>query len=68
MASRKELITEFKELEQKHRELSHALYQKYLPIVKRYRNDKEKLMQYLDECPNCNAKLMFYQALNELDK
>ena len=66
MASRKELIEEFNKVETKYKELSYSLYKRYIKIVERYRDNKAKLEQYLDECPNCNSKLMFYQALREL--
>ena len=68
MASRKELIEEFNKVETKYRELTHSLYKRYVPIVERYRDNKAKLEQYCDECPNINAKLMFYQALRELEE
>ena len=67
MSSRKELIEEFNKVETKYRELTHALYKRYLPIVQRHRNNKAKLEYYCDECPNIMVKTMFYQALRELD-
>jgi hypothetical protein len=68
MASRKELIEEFLNVQKTYRELEYSLYKKYLVIVQRVRNDKVQLEKYLDECPDCSSKMMFYQVLRELDE
>jgi uncharacterized protein with PIN domain len=68
MVTRKELIEEFKVAQTKYRELEYSLYKRYLPIVERYKNNEAKLHQYLDECPDCSSKMMFYQTLRELDE
>jgi hypothetical protein len=66
MISRKELIEEFNKINQKHRELSFALHQRYIIIVRKHKDNKAKLEHYLDECPDCSSKMMFYQVLLEL--
>jgi len=69
MASRKELIEEFLNVQKTYRELEYSLYKRYVVIVQRLKNnnDVEGLHKYLDECPDCSSKLMFYQAIRELD-
>lgn len=70
MASRKELIEEFLNVQKTYRELEYELSNRYLVIVRRLtaKNDVEGLHKYLDECPDCSSKLMFYQVLRELDE
>ena len=69
MASRKEVIEEFLNVQKKYRELEYALYKKYIVIVRRLveKNDVKGLHKYLDECPDCSCKMMFYQTLRELE-
>lgn len=64
--TRKQLIEEFNVHDKKCKEISWELNKRYTKIVHRYQDDEDKLMHYLDECPNCMAKLMFYQRLREI--
>ena len=70
MATRQQLIEEFLNVQKTYRELEYELSKKYLVIVRRLtaKNDVEGLHKYLDECPDCSSKLMFYQVLRELDE
>lgn len=64
--ARKQLIEVFNVHQTKSREIALELNKRYIKIIKRYQDDEEKLMYYLDECPDCTAKLMFYQRLREI--
>jgi len=66
---RSELIEKFLEAQKTYRELEYSLKKRYQPIIERLRKRKDikGLEKYLDECPDSSAKLMFYQALRELD-
>ena len=66
MATRQELIEEFNVHDKKCKEIVWELNKRYTKIVHRYQDNEEKLMYYLDECPDCIAKLMFYQRLREI--
>ena len=70
MASRTEIIEEFLNVQKTYRELEYELSKRYLVIVRKLvaNNDVEGLHKYLDECPDCSSKLMFYQVLRELDE
>jgi len=63
MASRKELIEEFNIHDKRCKEISNELSKRYSKIIERYKDDENKLMYYLDECPECVAKLRFYHEL-----
>jgi hypothetical protein len=65
--SRKELIKQFNEHNKICNEIAWELNKRYTKIVHRYKDNEKMLHKYLDECPNCMAKLMFYQRLREIE-
>lgn len=68
MASRKHLILEYNVLQEAQDKIANELYKRYYVIYKKHYNNRTKLEKYKDECPNCYAKMLFYQRLRELDE